>query len=107
MKIQPKNGMLFIQQLKAKDQSDGGIVLPESAKKAPTNDGVITHVHPDVKDRYEVGQRVIFGEYSGAPIAIGDEVYIAMVETEIIAVIEDDPIFDDDAVKTIYKDEYR
>ncbi len=90
MKISPKNGILFIQQTKADEISGGGIVLPESAQVKKTNDGIITHVHPDVEGRYEVGQRVLFGEYSGTTIVVGDQVYMAMVETEIIAVLEDE-----------------
>ncbi|MBW8002560.1 MAG: co-chaperone GroES [Planctomycetes bacterium] len=98
MRIFPKNNMIFVQQHKqvVEDKSEGGIVLPKSAQKQQqTNDGFITHVctkdtpHQQVYlGDYEVGQRVIFGEYAGAPIVVDGETYLAMKESDIIAVLE-------------------
>lgn len=91
MRILPKNSMIFVQQEKVAAQSEGGIVLPESARKTADNSGVITHVSADVvgEGDYQVGQRVIFGEYAGAPIVIDGEVYMSIKECDVIAVLED------------------
>lgn len=90
MKILPKNNMIFVQQEKVAAQSEGGIVLPESARKTADNSGVITHVSGYGLDQeYKVGQRVIFGEYAGAPIVIDGEVYMSIKECDVIAVLED------------------
>ncbi len=104
MKILPKNSMIFVQQHKqvVEDKSEGGIVLPKSAQKQQqTNDGIISHValwrdnHGDrVNEEYKVGQRVIFGEYAGAPIVVDGETYMAMKESDIIAVLEDDDTYE-------------
>lgn len=96
MKIIPKNSMIFIQRREADQKSEGGIVLTGSAK-TPINDGVITHV-AEVPERfsetvnagYKVGQKVIFGEYAGAPVVVEGVSYLAMAETDIIAVLEDE-----------------
>lgn len=92
MKILPKNNMIFVQRREADQKSEGGIVLTGSAK-TPINDGMITHVSDGIggqAPQYKVGQKVIFGEYAGAPVVIEGVSYLAMLETDIIAVLEDD-----------------
>jgi len=66
MKLKPMRDCIFVRQDGVKEESEGGILLPDGLKKKPTT-GIIVSMGPDVKDKdIKVGIRVLFGEFSGA-----------------------------------------
>jgi len=95
MNIRPLHDRVVVRRLESETTSAGGIVIPDSAKEKPIQGEVIAvgngkvleggNVQPlDVK----VGDRVLFGKYSGTEVKVGDEEVLVMREEDIMGVIE-------------------
>lgn len=93
--LQPLGDKIVIQREASEEKTEGGIYLPDSAKDKPTR-GVVVSVGDgkllDDGSRGEmqvaVGDRVLFTSYAGENIEIGDDEYILMGESEVLAVLE-------------------
>jgi chaperonin GroES len=96
MKLQPLGDRVVIKPLEAEEKTRGGIVLPDTAKEKPQEGEVVavgkgrvldngTLQAPEVK----VGDKVLYGKYSGNEITTkeGDELLI-MREEDILAIIK-------------------
>ena len=97
MKIRPLNDRVVVRRIEEKETVQGGIIIPDTAKEKP-QEGEILAVGPgkrlddgkicplDVK----VGDRVLFGKYSGSevPVKIEGEDVLIMREDEILGVVE-------------------
>lgn len=95
MKLRPLHDRVVIRRVEEETKTAGGILLPGSAAEKPSQgevlaagNGVITEngtVRPlDVK----VGDKVLFGQYSGSTVKVNGEEFLIMKESEIFAVIE-------------------
>jgi len=95
MNIRPLHDRVVVRRLESETTSAGGIVIPDSAKEKPIQGEVIAvgngkvleggNVQPlDVK----VGDKVLFGKYSGTEVKVGDEEVLVMREEDIMGVIE-------------------
>ena len=95
MKIRPLHDRVVIRRVEEETKTAGGILLPGSAAEKPSQgevlaagNGVITEngtVRPlDVK----VGDKVLFGQYSGSTVKVDGEELLIMKESEIFAVLE-------------------
>ena len=95
MNIRPLHDRVVVRRLESETTSAGGIVIPDSAKEKPIQGEVIAvgngkvleggNVQPlDVK----VGDKVLFGKYSGPEVKVGDEELLVMREEDIMGVIE-------------------
>ena len=96
MEIKPLGDRIVVKVLEAENKSKGGIVLPDSAKEKPQEAKVIaigkgkvlengTVAAPEVK----VGDKVIFGKYSGNEITTKEgEDLLILREEDILAVIK-------------------
>jgi len=96
MKIQPLGDRVVVRPLEAEEKTKGGIVLPDTAKEKPQEGEVVAAgkgrvlengtIHPlEVK----VGDKVLYGKYSGNEITTkeGEELLI-MKEEDILAIIK-------------------
>lgn len=97
-KIKPLYDKVLVERLKAEDKTAGGIVLPDSAKEKPTEGrvvstgaGRITDSGETVAPSVKVGNRVLFGSYSGTDIKSEGKEYLILDESEILAVVDDKP----------------
>jgi chaperonin GroES len=94
MKIKPLADRVVIKPSPAEEKSRGGIILPDTAKEKPvvgevvaigpgkvTDDG--TKVLPEVK----VGDKVLYGKYSGTEVTIEGDEYLIMREADIFAIV--------------------
>ena len=95
MKIRPLRDRVVVRRKEEEALSAGGIVLPGSAKDKPTEGEVIAVGDGALLDNGEirpltlrVGDRVIFGEYSGNTVKINGEEVVIMKESEIYGVID-------------------
>ena len=70
MEIEPLNDCIVLEQIKAKEKSDGGILLPEQAQRKP-NRGEVLAVGPG-KINEHTGQRIAVGVSTGDEILFGD-----------------------------------
>jgi chaperonin GroES len=95
MKIRPLQDRVIVKRVEEEGKTKGGIIIPDTAKEKPMEGKVIAvgkgkvlddgKVHPlDVK----VGDRVLFGKYSGTEVKIDDEEHLIMREDDILGVIE-------------------
>ena len=95
MKLVPLGDKVVLKQLEAEETTKSGIVLPGTAKEKPQQAEVVA-VGPggmvdgkEVKMMVEVGQKVIYGKYSGTEVKLGDDEYIVVRQNDIMAVVED------------------
>ncbi|MDO8956759.1 MAG: co-chaperone GroES [Deltaproteobacteria bacterium] len=95
MKIRPLQDRVIVKRVEEEGKTKGGIIIPDSAKEKPMEGKVIAvgkgkvledgKIHPlDVK----VGDRVLFGKYSGTEVKIDEEEHLIMREDDILGVIE-------------------
>jgi len=91
-KIVPLGDRVVLKRAEAEDRTSGGIVLPDSAKDRPQKGEVVAIGDGHVNDKGErvaltvkEGDRVIFTSYAGDDITIGEEEYLLMRESDILA----------------------
>ncbi|MBI4766031.1 MAG: co-chaperone GroES [Deltaproteobacteria bacterium] len=95
MKIRPLHDRVIVQRLEEEEKTKGGIIIPDTAKEKPQEGKVIavgpgkvlengTKTPLDVK----VGDKILFGKYSGTEIKIEGEEFLMMREDDILGVIE-------------------
>lgn len=92
-KIVPLGDKVVLKRQEAESKTAGGIVLPDSAKDKPQKGEVIAigdgHVRRDgvrIPLTVKEGDRVIFSSYAGDEIKIGEEEYLLLRESDILAV---------------------
>lgn len=92
-RIVPLGDKVVLKRQEAESKTAGGIVLPDSAKDKPQKGEVIAvgdgHVRRDgarIPLTVKEGDRVIFSSYAGDEIKIGDEEYLLLRESDILAV---------------------
>ena len=95
MNIRPLQDRVVIRRMEEERTSAGGIVLPDSATEKPAQGEVVAAGNGKVLSNGEVrpldvkvGDKVLFGKYSGSEIKIGDEDLLVMREEDIMGVIE-------------------
>jgi chaperonin GroES len=93
VKIQPLGDRVVIRPLEEAEQMRGGLYIPDTAKEKPQQ-GEIVAVGPGRFEKTErvpmelkVGQRVLYGKYSGTEVTIEDEEYLIIKESDVLAVI--------------------
>ncbi len=95
MTLVPLSDRVVLKQLEAEETTKSGIVLPGSAKEKPQQAEVIA-VGPgglvdgkEVEMKVEAGQKVIYGKYAGTQVKLGEEEYIIVRQSDIMAVVEE------------------
>lgn len=89
MKVIPLGERILIKPIKEEKRTEGGIVLPDTAKEKPMKAEVI-EIGKDVEDiDIKVGDKVIFSKYAGTEIKIDDEDYILIDQDDILAKVEE------------------
>lgn len=93
MKIVPLYDRIVLKRQEAESKTAGGIVLPDTAKDKPQKGTVVSvgdgHVSKDGKRHpltLKAGDRVIFSSYAGDEISVGDEEYLLLRESDVLAV---------------------
>jgi len=95
MKIRPLHDRVIVKRLESERTSPGGIVIPDSAAEKPVEGKVVAvgkgkiledgQVRPlDVK----IGDKILFGKYSGTEVRVDGEELVVMREEDVMAVIE-------------------
>jgi chaperonin GroES len=94
-KIQPLADRVVVRALEETEQMRGGLYIPDTAKEKPMQ-GTIVAVGPGklsdenerIKPDVEVGQRVLYGKYSGTEVSVDGEEYLILRESDILAIIK-------------------
>jgi chaperonin GroES len=91
LNIMPLRNRVLIRRLAGSETAKGGIIIPDSAKEKPQEGEVVAvgagknekgrRIPLDVK----VGDRILFGKYTGNDVIIDDQEYLILREEEILA----------------------
>ena len=95
MKIRPLHDRVVIKRTEEDSTSAGGIVIPDSASEKPSKGEVIAVGNGKILDSGEiraldlkVGDKVLFGKYSGTEIKVDDDDFLVMREDDIMAIFD-------------------
>ncbi len=95
MAVRPLDDRVVIQPLEAEEKTQGGIVLPDSAKEKPTKGKVVSVGEGKLLDSgkraallVKKGDRVLYGKYAGTEITVGGKDYLILKENDILAKID-------------------
>ncbi len=99
MKIRPLYDRIVVKRVETQEQKVGGLFIPDSAKEKPQEGEVVAvgkgkrledgKVVPlDV----QVGDRILFGKYSGSDIKLDNEEYLIMREEEVLGILDAKPV---------------
>ncbi len=97
MEIRPLYDRIVIRRVEAGEETRGGLIIPDTAKEKPQEGEVLAvgtgKIAPDgtvVALDVSVGDRILFGKYSGSEIKIEGAEYIILREDEILGVLSGD-----------------
>ncbi|MCD6239325.1 MAG: co-chaperone GroES [Thermotoga sp.] len=88
MKVTPLGERVFIKPIKEEKKSEGGLVLPDTAKDKPQRAKVIAVGDSD-EIKVKVGDTVIFAKYAGTELKLDEEDYIIIDNGDLLAVVEE------------------
>ena len=95
MQIRPLHDRVIVKRLEVERTTASGIVIPHNAGEKPDQSEVVA-VGPGKRDEagkllpmdVKVGDRVLFGKYSGQTVKVGGEEFLVMREEDIMGVVE-------------------
>jgi chaperonin GroES len=95
MKFRPLHDRVVVQRIDAESKTTGGIIIPDTAKEKPQT-GEITAVGPGGRDEagkltpidLKVGDKVLFGKWSGTEVKLDGVELLIMKESDIMGVLE-------------------
>ena len=95
MKIRPLQDRVIVQRVKEEEKTKGGIIIPDTAKEKPQEGKILAVGKGKVNDDgkltpldVKVGDRILFGKYSGSEITLDGEEMLIMREDDILGVLE-------------------
>ncbi len=89
LNIKPLADRVLVEPLEAETKTASGIIIPDSAKEKPQQ-GIVMAVGAGKKDEpmtVKVGDKVLYGKYSGNEISVDGKKYLIMHESDIFAII--------------------
>jgi chaperonin GroES len=95
MKFRPLHDRVVVKRIEAEEKTAGGIIIPDTAKEKPS-EGEVVAVGPGGRDEtgklipvdVKVGDRVLFGKWSGTEVKVDGKDLLIMKESDIMGVIE-------------------
>ena len=99
MTIRPLYDRIVVKRIEQKEQMQGGLYIPDTAKEKPQEGEVVAvgkgkrledgKIIPlDVQP----GDRILFGKYSGSDIKLDSDEYLIMREDEVLGILESTPV---------------
>ena len=95
MKIRPLQDRVIVKRVEEEERTKGGIIIPDTAKEKPqegqiiaVGPGKVTDDGTKIPMEVKVGDRILFGKYSGTEIKIDGEEHLIMREDDILGIIE-------------------
>lgn len=89
MTVKPLGNRLLIKPIKEEKKTEGGIVLPDSAKEKPQKAEIVEIGKLEEDFDLKIGDKVIFSKYAGTEIKIEDVEYIIIDVDDVLAKIEE------------------
>ena len=95
MNIRPLQDRVILKRVKEEEKTKGGIIIPDTAKEKPIEGEVVAVGNGKVledgtvqKVDVKIGDRVLFGKYSGTEVKLDGEERLIVREDDILAVLE-------------------
>ena len=96
MSFRPLGDRVLVRRVEEEEKTKGGIIIPDTAKEKP-QEGEVLAVGPGARDDsgklqpldVKVGDRILFGKWSGTEVKIDGEDLLIMKESDIMGVIEE------------------
>jgi chaperonin GroES len=96
MKVKPLQDRLVVKRIEEEEKTKGGIIIPDAAKEKPqegrvmaVGDGKVLESGQKSPLTVKVGDKVLFGKYSGTEIKIDGDEHLILREDDVLAIIED------------------
>ena len=94
MKFRPLHDRVVVTRIDAEEKTTGGIIIPDTAKEKP-QEGRVVVIGPGGRDEngklipidVKIGDRVLFGKWSGTEVKIDGVEYLIMKESDIMGVL--------------------
>jgi chaperonin GroES len=95
MTFRPLHDRILVRRIEADEKTAGGIIIPDTAKEKP-QEGEVIAIGPGGRDEsgklveldVKVGDRILFGKWSGTEIRLNGEDLLIMKESDVMGVIE-------------------
>jgi chaperonin GroES len=95
MKFRPLHDRVVLRRLEGEEKTAGGIIIPDTVKEKPM-EGAVVAVGPGGRNErgeivpldVKVGDRVLFGKWSGTEVKIDGEELLIVKESDIMGVVE-------------------
>ncbi len=95
MNVRPLQDRILVSRVENEEKTAGGIIIPDTAKEKP-QEGKVVAAGPGKVDKdgkligmdVKVGDRILFGKYTGTEIKIDGVEYLIMREDDVLGVIE-------------------
>ena len=96
MKFRPLHDRVAVRRVEEEQKTKGGIIIPDTAKEKPMQ-GEVLAVGPGTRNdkgdlapmSVQVGDRVLFGKWSGTEVKVDDDELLIMKESDIMGVLEE------------------
>jgi len=95
MNIKPLADRVMIRALEQAEMKKGGIIIPDTAKEKPmqgevvaAGPGRVTDEGKQINLEVKVGDKILYGKYSGTEVTIDDQEYLIMRESDVLAIIQ-------------------
>ena len=91
MNIQPLADRVLVQPQEAEEKTAGGIIIPDTAKKERPIEGKVLAGGQGTKDEemvLKVGDKVLYGKYSGTEVELDGENFLIMRQSDVLAVVK-------------------
>lgn len=95
MKFRPLHDRILVRRIEENQKTVGGIIIPDTAKEKPMQ-GEVLAVGPGSRDEtgklvpldVKVGDRILFGKWSGTEVKIDGEEVLIMKESDVLGILE-------------------
>ncbi len=96
MHFRPLHDRVVVRRIDAEEKTAGGIIIPDTAKEKPM-EGEVVAAGPGARNErgelvpldLKIGDRVLFGKWSGTEIKIDGEEFLIMKESDVLGVVEE------------------
>ena len=95
MKFRPLHDRVVVRRVESEEKTAGGIIIPDTAKEKPM-EGEVIAVGPGARNEkgevvaldVKVGDRILFGKWSGSEVLLDGQDLLIMKESDIMGIIE-------------------
>jgi chaperonin GroES len=94
MHLKPLHDRVVVRRIEQAATSKGGIIIPDTVKEKP-QEGEVTAIGPGIRDQQgtihplgvKIGDKILFGKWSGSEVTLDGEELLVMKETDIIGIL--------------------